>query len=320
MMTNSRATRITVKGEIGRADFRALGTGVTVLTADPGRIAAASLEVHRELVDIDEACSRFRPDSELEVANRSSGHVVTISPLLSEATGVALRAAEITGGDLDPTVGEAMKVIGYDRDFSEIRPDPAPLVRVGPVRGWTSVRLNRRWGTLYVPAGITLDLGATAKALAADRAAARAAGTAGGGVLVSLGGDIATAGEPPPNGWHIRVADWHGDGGDAPGQTVCIVSGGLATSSTTVRRWERGGQSMHHIIDPRTARPAKVVWRTVSVTAANCVDANIASTTSIIRGERALPWLASLGLDARLVRPDGAVTVVGAWPGERVAA
>jgi thiamine biosynthesis lipoprotein len=314
------ATRVTVVNGTGRADFRALGTGVTVLTTDPGRIAATALEVRQELVEVDAACSRFRPDSEIEIVNRSHGHTVTVSPLLSEAIGAALRAAEITGGDLDPTVGEAMKVIGYDRDFASIRPDSAPLLRVAPVRGWTSVAFNQRWGTLQVPAGISLDLGATAKALAADRAAARAAGAAGCGVLVSLGGDLATAGDPPAAGWHVRVTDWHGNRPDAPGQTVCIRSGGLATSSTTVRRWERGGQSIHHIIDPRTGRPAEVVWRTVSVTAANCLDANIASTTSIIRGEGALPWLVSLGLDARLVRPNGAVTVLGTWPGERAAA
>jgi FAD:protein FMN transferase len=314
------ATRITAVNGIGRADFRALGTGVTILTTDPGRIAAAALEVRDELPEVEAACSRFRPDSELEIANHANGRTVTVSPRLSEAIAAALRAAEITGGDLDPTVGEAMKVIGYDRDFAAIHPDPAPLVTVAPVRGWTSVRLNQRWGTLQIPAGISLDLGATAKGLAADRAAARAARAAGCGVLVSLGGDIATAGDPPTSGWHVRVSDWHGDGPDAPGQTICIRSGGLATSSTTARRWERGGQSMHHIIDPRTGRPAEVVWRTVSVTAASCLDANIASTTSIIRGEGALPWLASLGLSARLVRPNGSVTVLGTWPAARAAA
>jgi thiamine biosynthesis lipoprotein len=305
---------------VARTDFPFLGTGVTVLTADPRRIAAATLEVRQELAEIDEACSRFRPDSELEIANLSSGRLVTVSPLLSEAIGAALRAAELTGGDLDPTVGEAMKVVGYDRDFSEIRSNPAPLLRVAPVRGWTRVRLNQRWGTLQVPAGITLDLGATAKAQAADRAAGRAVAAAGCGVLVSLGGDLATAGEAPTGGWHIRVTDWHGDGPDAPGQTVVIRSGGLATSSTTVRTWERAGETMHHIIDPRTGRPAEVVWRTVSVAAASCLDANIASTASIIRGHDALPWLLSLGLSARLVGPTGAVTVVGTWPGDRVAA
>ena len=139
-------------------------------------------------------------------------------------------------------------------------------------------------------------------------------------MLVSLGGDLAMAGLPPARGWEVRVTDSHAAGPDAVGQTVLVQSGGLATSSATVRRWQRGGQDLHHVIDPRAGRPADVVWRTVSVAAALCVDANIASTAAMIRGERAPAWLESLGLAARLVLPEGAVVRVGGWPPEEVAA
>jgi thiamine biosynthesis lipoprotein len=114
----------------------------------------------------------------------------------------------------------------------------------------------------------------------------------------------------------VRVTDDHASGPEADGQTVLVQSGGLATSSTTVRRWARGGQELHHVLDPRTGRPAEEVWRTVSVAAASCVDANIASTAAIIRGERAPAWLESLGLPARLVLPEGSVVRVGGWPAE----
>ncbi|HYT26543.1 MAG TPA: FAD:protein FMN transferase, partial [Actinomycetota bacterium] len=135
-----------------------------------------------------------------------------------------------------------------------------------------------------------------------------------GGVLVSLGGDLATAGTPPPGGWAVRVADWHAAGRGAQGQTVRVRGGGLATSSTTVRRWTRGGEQLHHVVDPATGRPAPVVWRTVSVAAATCVDANVAATAAIVRGDRSPAWLDSLGLPARLVRPDGSLVRVGGWP------
>jgi thiamine biosynthesis lipoprotein len=291
-----------------------------VLTADPGKIARAAMEVRQELSGIDATCSRFRPDSELEVANRSSGHTLAVGPLLAEAIGVALRAARLTDGDVDPTVGEAMQVIGYDRDFADIPSDGPRVINMVPVRGWTHVRFDPRWGSLRVPAGIQLDLGATAKALAADRSAARVQAEVGSGVLVSLGGDLSTAGDPPVGGWKVRVTDRHDAGPSAPGQTVTIWSGGLATSSTTVRRWQRGGEDMHHIVDPATGRPAPVVWRTVTVAAATCVDANIASTAAIIRGERSPDWLRSLGLPARLVRSDGSTSVLNGWPPVRLAA
>jgi thiamine biosynthesis lipoprotein len=138
-------------------------------------------------------------------------------------------------------------------------------------------------------------------------------------VLVSLGGDTAVAGEPPAGGWRIRVQDrtaLPGASADGPTQVVTIRDGGLATSSTAARRWRRGGDVLHHILDPRTARPAAPVWRTVSVAAVNCADANTAATAAVIRGRQALPWLAGLGLPARLVAQDGAIRILNAWPSD----
>ena len=169
---------------------------------------------------------------------------------------------------------------------------------------------------MSVPRGVELDLGATAKALAADRAADSAASLAATGVLVNLGGDLAVAGDPPEGGWPVRVTDDHAAPFDAPGQTVSIVSGGMATSSTAVREWVNGRERLHHIFDPQTGSPAPVVWRTVSVAARSCVDANVASTASIVRGKSAPAWLESAGLPARLLAADGSVVRVGGWPEE----
>jgi thiamine biosynthesis lipoprotein len=306
--------------DAGRHDFQALGTGCVVLVTDPARLQVAVDAVDAELAEIDLACSRFRPDSELEKVNAAAGTTTEVSPLLVEAVLVALRAAELTDGDVDPTVGEAMHVLGYDRDFAAVPKNGEAVATIVRVPGWHLVEADPDRGTVRVPAGVRLDLGATAKALAADRAAARAAAVAGCGVLVSLGGDLAMAGPPPPRGWEVRVTDSHASGPDAEGQTVLVQSGGLATSSATVRRWQRGGEDLHHVVDPQTGRPAKVVWRTVSVVASSCVDANIASTAAMIRGERAPAWLDSLGLPARLVLPEGSVVRVGDWPREEEAA
>jgi thiamine biosynthesis lipoprotein len=302
--------------DVGRSHFDALGTGCVVLVTDPARLDVARAAVRNELDAVDRACSRFRPDSELEKVNTTGGAWTKVGPVLLEAVLVALRAAEVTDGEIDPTVGEAMQVLGYDRDFAAVPAEGAAVATVTRVPGWHLIDVDRRRSTVQVPAGVRLDLGATAKALAADRAAARAAAIASCGVLVSLGGDIAVAGTPPARGWEVRVADSHADGPDADGQTVLIETGGLATSSTTVRRWAQGGEDLHHILDPRTGRPAPIVWRTVTVAAASCVDANIASTAAIIRGERSPAWLESLGLPARLVLPEGSVVRVAGWPAE----
>jgi thiamine biosynthesis lipoprotein len=135
---------------------------------------------------------------------------------------------------------------------------------------------------------------------------------------VSLGGDIAVAGPAPAGGWPIGISDDHA--AEASAATVAISEGGLATSSTTVRRWRRGGLPAHHIVDPATGLPAAVVWRTVSVAAASCVDANVAATAAIVRGDSAPAWLAAAGLPARLAAADGRVVTLGGWPREAVAA
>ncbi|MCW2952706.1 MAG: thiamine biosynthesis protein, partial [Conexibacter sp.] len=162
-----------------------------------------------------------------------------------------------------------------------------------------------------------VDLGATAKALAADRAARAAHQLAACGVLVSLGGDIAVAGPAPADGWAVRVTDDHAKAEGPSGQTVSIAAGGLATSGTTVRRWRRGEHRFHHILDPRTHQPAEVVWRTASVAAASCVDANAASTAAVVRGLDAPVWLARGGLPARLTATDGTVVRTAGWPAKR---
>jgi thiamine biosynthesis lipoprotein ApbE len=180
--------------------------------------------------------------------------------------------------------------------------------------GWRAIALDRETCSVRLPRGVRLDLGATAKAWAADRAAAASARATGRGVLVSLGGDIATCGSPPVGGWLIRVTDDHRSDASADGQTISILSGGLATSSTLVRRWSRAGETMHHVIDPATGAPAKSRWRTVSVAAADCTQANIATTAALVRGAAAPAWLAELRLPARLVEHGGRVTAVGGWP------
>jgi FAD:protein FMN transferase len=297
--------------------FPALGTTCTLLVTAAATAAVAREAVQAEIDDIDRACSRFRPDSELATVNASAGRPVVVSPLFLEAVGVALRAASVTDGRVDPTVGSAMRVLGYDRDFSRIHPAGPPVrLTVTPVPGWRLVWSDRTASTVRVPPGVELDLGATAKALCADRAARKAADATGAGVLVSLGGDIAVGGPGPADGWRVRVTDDHSAPTDAPGQTVLITSGGLATSGVSVRRWARGGRQLHHLVDPARGLPAETCWRTVSVAAGSCVDANIASTAAMIAGHDALPWLEARHLPARLVNTDGDVVCVGGWPAE----
>jgi thiamine biosynthesis lipoprotein len=312
-------------GRLASATWEALGTSVVLRLTAPTGLEPARAAVERELAAIDHACSRFRPDSELSRVNAQAGRSTKVSPLLIEALALALRAAELTGGDVDPTVGRALELAGYDRDWRLLdppgeQPERAVAITARVRAGWRTIALDRESSAIRVPAGMRIDLGATAKAWAADRAAAAAAAASGAGALVSVGGDIATSGPAPAGGWQIRVTDDHRSDCSAPGQTISIHAGGLATSSTAVRRWSHDGHTMHHIIDPATGAPVVGPWRTVSVAAANCTDANIATTAALVRAQGAPSWLAGLGLPARLIDWDGNVTAVGNWPVERALA
>ena len=300
-----------------RVDFDAIGTTASVVATTPGDLITARRVLEAELDRIDVTCSRFRDDAEISLVHRASGQPVWVSEDLFEAIDVSVSAAEVTSGLVDPTVGAALIENGYDRDFAEVvegsRSRP-PVPRAAP--GWRSVVLDRHSNTVRIPEGCVLDLGATAKALAVDRAAAAAVGVCSSGVLLSVGGDLAVCGAAPAGGWSVRIADSH-DEADSPageGPCVAVYDGALATSSLTVRRWTQAGEAQHHIVDPATGRPATEVWRTVSVAASSCVGANTASTAAVLMGEAAPAWLASLRLPARLVRASGELVVVGGWP------
>lgn len=285
-----------------------------LLLTGPASLDDASA-VARELMDeVAAACDRFRPASELSRVR--PGEPTVVSGLLALLVRTALRAAERTGGLCDPTVGHLLQEMGYDRDIELVLDDETPVrVVVRPRAGWRAVRLEGE--VLTLPPGIGLDLGATAKALTADLIAQRVAAELGCGVLMNLGGDIATAGQAPDGGWQVRVQDLPGD----PAASIALHSGfAVATSSTQRRTWHRGGERLHHIVDPRTGRTASTAWRTVSVVAQDAVQANEETTAAIVAGPGALPRLEGLGLPARLVARDGTVRTLGGWPRDAEAA
>ena len=180
---------------------------------------------------------------------------------------------------------------GYDRDIAAIRSEPAtagPAARLTAraTSGYRNVRLDRTTGLLTVPSGCALDLGATAKAFTADLAARSTFARYGSPVLVELGGGTwPVAGPKRVGGWGVLAAE--AAGGD--GQIVTVTRGGVTTSTTTVRRWQRGGAAMHHIVDPATGAPADGPWRTATVWAESALAANTASTAAIVLGAGAGP-------------------------------
>ena len=301
--------------------FDIWSTTTHLVVTDARRLPRARQLLDAELAGIEMACSRFRPGSEITEVLARPGRDVQISEVLNAAVGAALRVARATDFLVDPTVASAVISLGYDRDIVGVlnRSIRAATSELRPAPGAWQIQHDPARRLLRVPAGVGLDLGATAKALAADRAATRIATELDCGVLVSLGGDIAVGGPAPTGGWLIDIADDHRDHSPVQ-QTVAITAGGLATSSITTRRWKQGNNTVHHIVDPRTGANPAPFWRTVSATAGSCVDANAVTTAAIVLGPTAGRWLEDSQLAARLVQVDGTTRYVGGWPAMDLAA
>ncbi|MFD1722082.1 FAD:protein FMN transferase [Amnibacterium endophyticum] len=300
----------------GRA-WQVWSTTAEVLVTDPAALDEACAIAAERIRLVGDACDRFRADSELSGLRDRAAAGAAVSPVLEYLVAVALDAARATGGLVDPTLGRAMREVGYDRDLRLVQDEDGRPVKAVTTRlpAWRRIRLAD--GRLTVPDGVELDLGATAKARTADAVADVAAAALGCGVLVNLGGDLATRGPAPAGGWQVTVQDLPGD----PACQVSLGSGwGLATSSTRRRTWRRGGETMHHVLDPRTGRPAPPVWRSVSVAAPTAVAANTLTTAAIVDGARALALLQRHGRPARLVDAAGGVLRVCGWPDDRAEA
>ncbi|TIC81866.1 FAD:protein FMN transferase [Nocardioides sp. GY 10127] len=294
-------------------------TTAVVVVTDPALLDRAADAVAALLEQADAAASRFRPDSEVHRLADAGGVPVPVSPLLGLLVAEALDAAEDTDGSVDPTVGAALAALGYDRDIREVHDEAQDAVPLPPTVTWRDVELTGgghggegEADVVRVPPGLVLDLGATAKAAVADLAARLVHTRLGCGVLVGLGGDLATAGPAPDErGWQVTVQDT----ADDPAQQVSLPGGAaLATSSTVRRAWRRGSARVHHVVDPATGRSAPDTWRSVSVAAPTCVEANAAATATIVRGPAGEQWLAERGVAARLVDRDGRVHLLGGWP------
>lgn len=300
--------------ELAEAGFDAIGTTNRVLTTDPDTLAAAVTLAKDYLADLDRAVSRFRDDSEVSRLAATAAKGPTwcwASPLLLDHLDAALRAARLSDGLVDLTVGSAMIAAGYDADLDAVRARPGFTVKLAGVRvpGWETIGRTGD-GRVSTPHGTVLDFGSTAKARAADVIARRLALTLPGGFLVNLGGDIATSGTAPAGGWRIGIED--ADGSIL--QVVTTTTQGVATSSTQLRRWQTDTGAVHHIVDPRSGRPAPTAWAQVTCIAADALEANTASTAALVLGEDAPDWLIRKGVAARLDRLDGRVSYTPGWP------
>lgn len=282
--------------------FEAMGTTVDCLVAaDGGEAARALLGVEAELARLEALLSRFRPASQLSELNRA-GELDDAAPELVELVEAALAARVETDGRFDPTVHEALVAAGYDRTFAQVAPEgPAAPA---PARCGGGVSVDRDAGRIALEPGARLDLGGIAKGWAVDRACDRLAAV--GPCLVNAGGDLAVRGTPPEGSWPVGLETPDGE------LVLGLEGGGLATSGRDRRRWRRGAEERHHLIDPATGRPGAGDLERVTVVAGSAAEAEVWAKALFLAGERdAVAEADARGLACVLVTRDGRTVLAG---------
>jgi FAD:protein FMN transferase len=284
-----------------RRSFRCMGTSVTLIAPVPegGQARSRSDEafeiVERTFVREDERFSRFRKGTEISLVNASAGTWTPVSAPFFKVLQLALEAARITDGLFDPTVLPALLAIGYDRDFDEVISGARLVLHPPePCGRWQEVETDD--GRVRLPADVALDFGGIAKGWTVDKAARRVKRLLPWG-LVDAGGDLRIIGRPPRGGVPIGVEDPLD-----PREEILrlhMERGALATSSVTMRSW---GPGIHHLIDPRTGRPADTGVLQATMWAPSCAAAEIGSKWALLSGDQILDRLPAI-----LVHEDGSI-------------
>jgi FAD:protein FMN transferase len=230
--------------------------------------------------------SRFNADSELTRLNASSGAPFKASPRLFEVVAESLEAARTTGGVFDPTILSRLAASGYDRSFETIggHTDSSGLNNPGINCRWQDILLDARSSSVYLPQGCSIDLGGIGKGWTVDMACIALGEFAN--FAVDAGGDIRVRGTRADGSpWDIGVADPL-----VPGSNITAVKlndGAICTSTTTRRKWQSGGETKHHLIDPRSGKPSCSGVISATVIADSATRAEVIAKTALILGPEA---------------------------------
>jgi thiamine biosynthesis lipoprotein len=273
-----------------RETFACFGSQCTVIVADAhAHDAAAAVAVaRRRLLQWHEEFSRFRPGSELAQLNGDPSETVRVGPMMRRVVEAAIRAAQATGGLVDPTLIDQIERAGYEEHFDQPGLPLTEALAQAPARrparpseraSWRRIRTDRGTSTVTRPPGVRIDPGGIAKGVFADELAAVLAGH--DAFVVECAGDLRLGGRLAP-AREVHVASPFED---AILHTFTLRTGGVATSGIGKRSWiGPDGSVAHHLLDPSTGRPAYTGIVQVTALAPTAVEAEALSKAALLSG------------------------------------
>ena len=293
--------------------FSSLGGTVSIYGRGLGADGQV-LEAEREIRELHDHLTRFEDDSELSRLNRDQRISVPASPVMLRLAEAVSYAGRLSKGLVDATMLDEIERAGYVESIDRSSPDAAPPSdtysgprgeQAPPPGSWRSVSVHVADQTVIRPVGVRIDSGGLGKGLAADIAAEAMRGLEL--FSVECSGDLRIGGSAAEER-SIDVASPVEDEG--PIAKITLSEGAVATSGVTRRSWQKAdGEAAHHLIDPRTGRPAETGLIQVTAIAPTALEAEVRTKAALLSGpEEAAGWLIHGGM---VVEDDGSIRAFG---------
>lgn len=264
-----------------------MGTTWSVRAVAPPGVLAHEWQagVQRCLDDVDGQMSTYKPDSALSRFNAAPGGTRVAMPEACFAVVLrALRLARDTGGAYDPTVGPLVNLWGFGPEARPARaPSPDAIAAARGRVGWWRVDVDEPARKLFQPGGVYLDLSSIAKGHAVDRVGAWLDDAGARAWLVEVGGEMKGRGTKP-DGTPWRVGIERPDGSGAYDYVVALSGRAIATSGDYRRSHELDGVMRSHHVDPRAGHPVAHGVASVSILAAEAIEADPLGTAMTLLG------------------------------------
>jgi thiamine biosynthesis lipoprotein len=267
-------------------EFRAMNSDI-ILAASGSDLPQIKqgFSLTRQLINQSEQrFTRFSEASELAELNQSAGTWFNASSYMFQVVQDAHRLAIETGGLFNPAILPVLKQVGYDRSMDDIRnfADRNEPQQEVDKQDFRQIQLDPATNSILMPQGMQVDLGGIAKGWIAEQAAQELAKFTEA-CAVNAGGDIFLINLPQgETNWEIGL-----ENPLEPEQDLAVLHvkpGAVATSSITKRQWRYNGKLQHHLIDPRSGKPAQTDWLSTTIWAATAAEAEVYAKVLLIAG------------------------------------
>lgn len=261
-------------------DFYAMDTVMNITAYGDSDTQDAVNRCVSYINELEADISRTKDSSDVSALNAAAGQTVTLSEQTADVLSNALRLAQETEGQFDPTVAPLSDLWKIGTEDAAV-PQQVDIDAALPAVGYQNVSLDSTKATMQ--AGAKLDLGGIGKGYAADHVAQILRDAGVESAHISLGGNIYVLGEKDRGvPWTVGITD--PDKKEEYMATLKVSDTSVVTSGDYERYFEQDGKRYCHIFDPKTGYPAETDLRSVTVVSPDSTMADAYTTALFVMG------------------------------------